>query len=191
MVSGHRFTVRTIDADPRAAAIADGASTLGLTLDGPVHVADLVFLDGDLDDAGRARLADLLADPLLQVGSWSRPDTDGIEITLHPGVTDTAATAFVQAADQLGVPVTAAATGRRVELPPGTDPATAELLLRRLVANPVIEEWCTGLRRPRPAPGIRPARHGHGGRAARPRRRRAAGDRAGAGAGPRPGRARR
>ncbi len=115
-----------------------------------------MFLEGDLDDAGRTRLADLLADPLLQVGSWGRPDTDGIEITLHPGVTDTAATAFVQAAGQLGVPVAAAATGRRVELPPGTDPATAELLLRRLVANPVIEEWCTGLADPDLHPGSEP-----------------------------------
>ncbi|MPY86142.1 MAG: hypothetical protein GEV00_23575, partial [Actinophytocola sp.] len=107
----------------------------------PVHVADLVFVDGALDDGHLARLGAVLADPLLQTGTWARPDASSngpaVEITLHPGVTDTAAAAVVRAATQLGVPVDGAATGRRIELPPGMDAATVDVLLRRLVANPV------------------------------------------------------
>ena len=140
----HRFTVRSGDDDPRAAAIAAGADALGLTLAGDVRIADLVFVEGDLDDAGLDRLGAFLADPLLQTGSWDPPEPgDGphVEITLHPGVTDGAADAVVRAAAQLGVTVDAAATGRRIELPAGTSADDADVLLRRLVANPIIEHW--------------------------------------------------
>jgi phosphoribosylformylglycinamidine synthase subunit PurSL len=145
----HRFTVRSHGADPRATAIARGAASLGLPLTGAVEVADLVFVEGDLDSGDRDRLGAFLADPLLQTGSWEVP-TGGIEITLHPGVTDGAADAVVHAAAQLGVPVTAAATGRRIVLPPGAD---ADVLLRRLVANPVIECWIEGPTDPDLHPG--------------------------------------
>ena len=151
----HRFTVRSLDTDPRASAVAAGAATLGLTLDGPVRVADVVFVDGELSDGDLRRLEGILADPLLQTGTWDRPDRPGIEITLHPGVTDTTADAVVQAAHQLGVPVVAAATGRRLELPADTDAETTERLLRRLVANPVIEEWTSGIAEPELHPGTR------------------------------------
>jgi len=151
----HRFTVRSLDTDPRASAVAAGAATLGLTINGPVGVADVVFVDGELSDGDLRRLEGILADPLLQTGTWDRPDRPGIEITLHPGVTDTTADAVVQAAHQLGVPVVAAATGRRLELPADTDAETTERLLRRLVANPVIEEWTSGIADPELHPGTR------------------------------------
>jgi phosphoribosylformylglycinamidine synthase II len=145
----HRFTVRSVDADPRAAAIAGGAASLGLPWTGTAEVADIVFVEGDLDEAGRDRLGAFLADPLLQSGSWETP-TGGVEITFHPGVTDGAADAVVHAAAQLGVPVSAAASGRRIVLPPGAD---ADVLLRRLVANPVIEHWNDGPANPKLHPG--------------------------------------
>ena len=69
----HRFTVRSRDADPRADAIAAGASSLGIALDGAVDVADLVFVEGELDDGDRHRLGAFLADPLLQTGLVGRP----------------------------------------------------------------------------------------------------------------------
>ncbi|HEU4842283.1 MAG TPA: phosphoribosylformylglycinamidine synthase subunit PurS, partial [Ilumatobacteraceae bacterium] len=146
----HRFTVRSRDADPRAAAITAGAASLGLPLDGAAGVADVVFVEGELDAGARARLGAFLADPLLQTGTWERPDGAGIEITLHPGVTDGAADAVLHAARQLGVDVTAAATGRRIELPAG---AATDTLLRRLVANPIIEHWTPGAASPDLHPG--------------------------------------
>jgi len=148
------LTLRSLDADPRAAAISASAAALGVPIDGSVAVADVIFFEGDLDDTDRATLAAVLADPLLQVGSWDVPSattagdgpraTNHYEITLHPGVTDTAADAVVRAGALLGVPVTAAASGWRVEFPPGTPAATAERLLRRVVANPIIEQWSAG-----------------------------------------------
>jgi len=141
--------VRSRDADPRAAAVTAGASSLGIGLRGPTEVADIVFVEGELDDAERHRLGAFLADPLLQTGSWDVP-RDGIEITLHPGVTDAAADAVVHAAHQLGVPVSAAASGRRVVLPAGAD---TDVLLRRLVANPIVEHWTHGAARPELHPG--------------------------------------
>ena len=146
----HRFTVRSRDADPRADAIAAGASSLGVGLGGSVDIADLVFVEGALDEGDRHRLGAFLADPLLQTGSWDVP-TGGIEITLHPGVTDGGAEAVVHAAQQLGLPVAAAATGRRLVLPAGAD---TDVLLRRLVANPIIERWTSGPATPDLHPGL-------------------------------------
>ena len=114
-----------------------------LDLPGRVRLSDIAFVEGDLDDAQRDVLAGFLVDPLLQTATWDQPPADdtAVEIALHPGVTDAAADAIVQAAAELQLPVTAAATGRRVEFPPGCDRATIDALLRRVIANPVIERW--------------------------------------------------
>ena len=117
--SGHRLTIRSADPDPRAAAIAGAARDLGLpgASDLVAHVADVVFVDGPLSDADLDVLAGFLVDPLLQTGSWGVPTSalaTPVEVTFHAGVTDVAAAAVLRAAEQLGVPVKAAATGRRV-----------------------------------------------------------------------------
>lgn len=151
--STHRFTVRSLDADPRATAITAGAADLGLVVEGPVALADVVFVEGDLDVQDRHRLGAFLADALLQHGTWDVPPGPGVEITLHPGVTDTAGETVVRAAARLGIPVSAAATGRRLEPPPDMDEATIDLLVRRLVANPVIEDWRFGAAHPDLQPG--------------------------------------
>jgi phosphoribosylformylglycinamidine synthase II len=142
----HRLTIRTIDADPRAAAISTAAHQLGIPLESPddVAVADLIFLEGELDQAAMTRLHGFLVDPLLQKGSWSDPTTVGTEVTYLPGVTDNAAATLLHAADQLGLAVTGAATGRRVEFGDRVDAGHAEQLVERIVANPVIERWTAG-----------------------------------------------
>ena len=148
--------MRSRGIDPRAEAITAGAATLGLPLGGPVDVADVVFVDGELDDDQRRRLAAVLADPLLQVGTWDVPDdTAGpaVEITLHPGVTDGVADAVRHAGAQLGVDVRAAASGRRIAFPAGTSDTDTDVLLRRLIANPIIEHWTTGVAAPELHPG--------------------------------------
>ena len=146
MAPRHRLTVRSIDPDPRAAAIVTAAGHLGLPIAHPdqVSVADLVFVEGDLDQDELSRLHGLLADPLLQVGTWDEPTARGTEITYLPGVTDNAAATLRHAAEQLGVEITGAATGRRVEFGEGVDEDHAAELVARLVANPVIERWSTG-----------------------------------------------
>jgi phosphoribosylformylglycinamidine synthase subunit PurSL len=141
--AGSRLTITTIGDDPRGAAIAAAAAANHLSLPGPVTVRDIAFTEGDLDDEQRRRLAAFLADPLLQTATWEVPgdEANAVEIAFHPGVTDADAEAIGYAARQLSVPVTAAATGRRVEFPPGCTEATIDALLRRVIANPVIERW--------------------------------------------------
>ncbi|MBT7430443.1 MAG: hypothetical protein HN783_11595, partial [Ilumatobacter sp.] len=64
MAPRHRLTLHPIEADPRAAAIERGASDLGFGNIGEVAIADIVFVDGDLDSAQLDRLHSVLVDPL-------------------------------------------------------------------------------------------------------------------------------
>jgi phosphoribosylformylglycinamidine synthase len=145
----HRLTIRTIDPDPRAAAIERSAAHLGLTsgdgaaIDG-LAVADIVFVDGELTTEQLHTLHAVLVDPLLQRGSWDPPNGSAIEVALKPGVTDGTATAVRHAADRLGIPVIVAASGLRVEFPEPCDPAVADEVVCRLVANPIVEQWVEG-----------------------------------------------
>ena len=145
MTRPHRLTIRSIGRDPRASGIATAAAQLGAPLPDPslVAVADLVFVEGDLGPDDLDSLAAFLADPLLQTATWDVPDGPGVEVTFLPGVTDTAAATLLQAAARLGVAVTGAATGRRVELGPDVDAGLADTIVRRVVANPVIERWAS------------------------------------------------
>ncbi len=146
MVSRHRLTIRSNDPDPRTAGIAAAANQLGLRLDRPsdVGIADLIFLEGDLDERSLCTLSGFLVDPLLQCGSWDVPSSVGTEVTFLPGVTDGAAATLLHAASTLGLNVTGAATGRRVEFGESVDAVFANTLVRRIVANPVIERWSVG-----------------------------------------------
>lgn len=148
MATRHRLTIQSIEPDPRGAAIFTAAADLGIELDSPVCVADLIFIDGELDADALGRLHSVLVDPLLQRGQWDPPPTAGIEITFLPGVTDTAADAVRHATTQLGLDVELVATGRRVEFGADVDTEIADEVVRRLVANPVIERWTHGVIKP-------------------------------------------
>ena len=150
----HRMTIRSIDPDPRAQAIADGAAALGLPDVGEVRVADVIHVEGDLDDAALSRLHGIFVDPLLQRGTWDVPSSPAVEIALQPGVTDTGADAVRRAARLLGITVDHAATGRRVEFEAALDDDDRDTVVARLLANPIIEQWSTGAIEPvRPGAG--------------------------------------
>ena len=89
MAARRRLPLRSIDSDPRARAIQQGALHLGLGKVRETAIADLVFIDGELSDTELQRLHAVLVDPLLQRGSWEIPTGSGIEIMRQPGVTDT------------------------------------------------------------------------------------------------------
>lgn len=84
-----RLIIRSIHDDPRGAAIRDAAAHHGVDLAGPVGVADIVFVAGDLSDDDRRELGAFLADPLLQSATWDEPTTDQAttgtvyEVTFH------------------------------------------------------------------------------------------------------------
>lgn len=146
MTASHRLTIRSIDPDPRGAAIRSAAEQLGAPLGAAdeVAVADLIFLEGDLDAQQLESLHDFLVDPLLQRGTWAVPAAPGVEVAFLPGVTDGAATTLMHAASRLGVTVSGAATGRRIEFGLAVEHEHADSIVRRVVANPVIERWAFG-----------------------------------------------
>ena len=86
----------------------------------------------------------LLVDPLLQTGDWAIPDSTAIETALLPGVTDASAQAVALAAETIGSPVAAVATGTRYEVHGDVDDDTMSVLAKRLLANQVIERWSIG-----------------------------------------------
>jgi phosphoribosylformylglycinamidine synthase len=144
----HRLTIRAAGDDPRAAAIARAARTFGIDTGPAIGVADVVYVDGALDDAQRAALTELLVDPLLQAGSWEMPGGRAVEIGFHPGVTDDRATALLAACRLLDITASAAASARRIEIPASLSDADVDTLVRRVIANPVIERWHEGTLEP-------------------------------------------
>ena len=140
----HRMTIRSIDADPRAQAITDGVTALGLPSVGEVRVCDVIHVEAELDDDALRRLHSVFVDPLLQRGTWDVPTSPAVEIALQPGVTDTGADAVHRAARLLGITIDHAATGRRVEFDADVDDDARDTIVTRLLANPIIEQWSTG-----------------------------------------------
>ncbi len=136
-----RLTIRSTITDPRGGALLADAHALGLGQITAIDVADLVFVSGGSD---RAKLHDLLVDPLLQVGDWAVPRAPAIETALLPGVTDASAQAVALAAETIGSPLAAVATGTRYEVHGDVDDRTMSVLAKRLLANPVIERWSLG-----------------------------------------------
>ena len=135
------MTIRSTAADPRAASLLADAHALGLTKITSIDVADLVFVAGGSD---RVELQALLVDPLLQSGDWAVPAAMAIETALLPGVTDAAAQAVSLAAETIGSPIAAVATGTRYEVHGDVSDEILSVLAKRLLANPVIERWSVG-----------------------------------------------
>jgi phosphoribosylformylglycinamidine synthase subunit PurSL len=140
-----RLTITPEGRDPRSAGLLVDAHALGLEHVEGLVARDIIFLEGQLDGPTIAQLDALLIDPLLQHGTWGLPapqlDTQVIETMLHPGVTDSAAMAVLHAAKRLGLGVTGAATGKRFEVTGPLDSGDIDRLVRRLLANAVIESW--------------------------------------------------
>ena len=135
------MTIRSTTTDPRAAVLLADAHALGLAEITAIDVADLVFVSGG---SNRAELHALLVDPLLQTGDWAVPESRAIETALLPGVTDASAMAVALAAETIGSPVAAVATGTRYEVHGDVDDTTMSVLAGRLLANQVIERWSVG-----------------------------------------------
>lgn len=101
--------------------------------------------------------ARLLLDP---VGQWwmtaadhlGRHDvgatTHVVEIGLRPGVTDREGAELVRAAAELGLPVEAAAVGRRLVVEGALSSDRLESLVTQVLHNEVVERWAIGLLEP-------------------------------------------
>ncbi|MGA1451886.1 MAG: phosphoribosylformylglycinamidine synthase subunit PurL [Ilumatobacteraceae bacterium] len=139
-----RLTITAVARDPRTQALQAAGDQLGITVPDELGIADVIHLRASLDAESRARLTDLLVDPLLQNGTWDAPSDHGIEVTPLPGVTDAEAAAVLVAARTLGIAVDAAVTGRRITFSADTTQEVARRFVERVVANPVVETWTFG-----------------------------------------------
>jgi phosphoribosylformylglycinamidine synthase len=153
----HRIEVRSKPHfnDARRAGIRNDIRSLGIHVDVTVDVADLYFLDGELNDAGvRAICERLLCDAVVQGfqverlsgdRSTDQPinrSTSSVEVNFKPGVTDATADEIARAAHEMGIAgLRRAATGTRYELTGALDAAQVELIARRLLCNDVIQAY--------------------------------------------------
>ncbi len=131
---GALLAVWTHGDDPRAASLTAAAAALGHP-DVRVDIADLYAVTGELTD----ELAGLVVDPLIQ---WTGDGEGGhvVDVLLRPGVTDTAGAELQRAAVWMDHPI-AVTTGHRYRVHGIESPAVLDRLVRRLLANPVIEHW--------------------------------------------------
>lgn len=145
-----------VDAPGRAAAAQ--AREIGLTGIDDVAATRVYFLKADFaaDDAHRVAKA-LLADPVSEVyrlraegGAWSgSPPADlagrrALLVTAKPGVMDPVEASLLAAVKDLGLPISAAHTGRKFYVAGAATEETLAALGREVLANEVIEAVTPG-----------------------------------------------
>jgi phosphoribosylformylglycinamidine synthase subunit PurSL len=147
VTSHDRVMVAALGLDPRSMSLVDDAHALGVSAVESIRLSDVMYLRGNLDESGRSAVTGLLADALLQQATWGSTGTNGtwiVETALLPGVTDTPAAELLRAARNQGVQLDAAATGRRFEITGDLSAGDRDRMVKRLLANSVIERWAEG-----------------------------------------------
>ena len=141
----HRVEVapKTGSRDARGERLSRQIGELGLTGAGQVAVSDLYFIEGDLSVSDLHRLvAELLVDDILEAARFETVKVHGhaIEVTLRPGVTDSAAENLKACADVIGIHgLTQFAVGQRYVLRGSFDDAQARLIAEKLLINDVVQ----------------------------------------------------
>ena len=136
--------VEYLDDDPRCAPILAAAKDLGINTLSAVHVADLVFIAGELHDRSREVVEDLLIEPLLQRGTWDdTPDRTRryVETAMHPGVADSATDQLVRLSHRMGLGLSGVATGKRFVFDGQLSDDELNRLITSELANSIIERW--------------------------------------------------
>ncbi|MEJ5197627.1 MAG: phosphoribosylformylglycinamidine synthase subunit PurS, partial [Anaerolineae bacterium] len=158
-------------ADARGESLRRQAAGLGIEKIEAIHVSDLYFLEGDLDEAAVGRLCDaLLYDPVVEQATIQRMGEDVthrrdaenaeinenslrplrlcgekicfVEVALRPGVTDSVAESLLEGAAMIGVTGLArAATGRRYAIAGRLREDEVQRLAEGLLANVVIQSY--------------------------------------------------
>jgi len=140
----HRLEIQFVGKDPRAQAFLNDAYDLGLTALREINVVDVYFIHGNLSNESRAFLEDILVESLLQQATWgttTKTCDHFVETALHAGVTDAASQQLQRIAARLGISIDVVTTAKRFDLAGKLDSYELDLLVRKLLANPVIEYW--------------------------------------------------
>ncbi|MEZ4767692.1 MAG: phosphoribosylformylglycinamidine synthase subunit PurS [Caldilineales bacterium] len=157
MIYRVEVSIKPGEADVRGESLRRQAASLGVTRVQSLTVTDLYFLKGDLDEAAVSRLSNtLLHDPVVEHIRWFPLADDSpelpagrwsVEVTLHPGVTDSVAENLLAGAALIGVSGLAkVATGQRYDLAGELSHATVQRVAASLLANEVIQTWTVNRR---------------------------------------------
>ena len=153
MIYRVEVTTKPAFRDARGARVRQQARTLGVEGIETVAVADLYFLQGELDERQVQHLIDtLLCDPVTEEARWRSVETLDlvepeagtwrVEITLRPGVTDSVAESLLEGARMIDlVGLQQAATGQRYTITGPPARQEIEALTNRLLANEVIQTY--------------------------------------------------
>ena len=138
----HFLTLRARAEDPRQKSLVQNVHALGVTSIRSINIADILFFR-DVEPEQFSVIESIVSEPLLQTVAWNEATCDGIvvETSLIAGVTDPVANEFLRIARKMGVKVTDALSGCRYEIEGDPTPAEVDLIVRKLLANPVIEHW--------------------------------------------------
>ena len=140
----NRLEIRSLGKDPRGQRFLNDAYDLGLTRLQEINVVDVYFFLGDLDTRKTVALEKILVEPLLECVSWgtTTPVCDHfVETALHTGVTDSPSHQLQRISSRLGLGIEDVTTAKRFEISGTLSSDELELLVRKLLANPVIEYW--------------------------------------------------
>lgn len=142
--SVHRLEIRSTGNDPRRKKLLQDISDLGVASVDDIDVVDIYFFHGEINRAQRFKLETILIDSLLQTASWEMEPTPCrhfVETALHAGVADAASQQLLRIGARFGWGVEAVTTAKRIEISGSPRSEELELLVRKLLANPVIEYW--------------------------------------------------
>ena len=139
-----RLEIRSSGQDPRSQTLLNDVRDLGITSVRALRIVDIYFINATLSADQCEAIEQILVDPLLQDAQWGA-DIDVcdhyVETVLHAGVTDAASQQLLRISHRLGIPLDAVNTAKRVEITGVIDPVELDLLIRKLLTNPVIERW--------------------------------------------------
>ena len=132
--------------DTRGEKLARQIAQAGLGGVTSVAVSDLYFIEGGIEKAGLDRLVStLLVDDILEQAQTGVSASSGariIEVTLLPGVTDSAAESLRTGADVIGIQnLGQIAVGQRYDLRGTLTAADAKAIAERLIINTVVQTY--------------------------------------------------
>ena len=141
------FVVAPLGHDSRSQKLVDDAHNLGIASVTRIDVADTWFLGEEQPVFDPATIID----PAIQLGTFAGGPLPAqlptgewiVETAKIPGVTDPTAEALVHVANSRGQALHAA-SGRRYTVSGPTDRAEVDRLIRRLLANTVVERYAFG-----------------------------------------------
>ncbi len=136
-----------------AAAIVEGAASLGIAQVAGCTMSHLYFLEADPGTMALARLCTLLlVDPVTESATWGPADGDEdlppsvhcVEVAFRPGVTDVATRELARGMAEIGLPACAVATATRFLLEGELSETQLRTLGRQLLCNETVQHFALG-----------------------------------------------